>query len=58
MGRETLETTIQGLLSGLGHPIAEVDHFIFFVGFAYLLPVCSRHIFSHIDLFLGLAFIV
>jgi hydrogenase/urease accessory protein HupE len=58
MGRETLETTIWGLLSGLGHPIVEVDHFIFVVGFAYLLAVCSRHIFSHIGLFLGLAFIV
>jgi len=55
MGGETPETTIQGLLSGLGHPIVEMDHFIFVVGFAYLLAVCSRHILSHIGLFLGLA---
>jgi len=55
MGGKTPETAVDGLLSGFGHPIIELDHFLFVVGFTCLLAVCSRHILSHIGLFLGLA---
>ena len=57
MGGKTPETAVDGLLSGLGHPIIELDHFLFVVGFACLLAVCSRHILSHIGLFLGLTIV-
>ncbi|MDP2506972.1 HupE/UreJ family protein [Oceanobacter sp. 3_MG-2023] len=57
MGGQTPETAVQGLLSGIGHPIIELDHFLFVVGFAALLAFCSRHVFSQVSLFLGLAII-
>ncbi len=52
MGGETPQTALQGLLSGFGHPIIELDHFLFIVGFALLLALCSRHLIVHIGLFL------
>jgi len=55
MGGDAPETVIQGLLSGLGHPIIELDHFLFVVGFAGLLALCSRQILTHTGLFLALA---
>lgn len=57
MGGGTPETAMQGLLSGFGHPIIELDHFLFVVGFAGLLAVCSRNILSNIGLFLGLTMV-
>lgn len=57
MGGKTPETAAEGFLSGLGHPIIELDHFLFVVGFAGLLALCSRHIVSHVGLFLGLAMV-
>ncbi|KPQ01535.1 HupE/UreJ family protein [Marinobacter sp. HL-58] len=57
MGGEVPETAIQGLLSGLGHPIIELDHFLFVVGFACLLAFCSRQIITHTGLFLALTIV-
>jgi urease accessory protein len=57
MGGEAPETAIQGLLSGLGHPIIELDHFLFVVGFAGFLALCSRKIIIHAGLFLALAMV-
>lgn len=54
MGGLTPESILQGFLSGLGHPIIELDHLLFIMGFAWLLAVCSRHIAPQIALFLTL----
>lgn len=52
MGGETPQTALQGLLSGFGHPIIELDHFLFIFGFAVLLALCSRYLIGHMGLFL------
>lgn len=55
MGGNTPDSIMQGILSGLGHPIIEIDHLLFVIGFACLLALCSRHILAHLGLFLGIA---
>lgn len=57
MGGEVPATMAQGLLSGLGHPIIELDHLLFIVAFAALLAFCSLHIMAHLGLFITLALI-
>lgn len=54
MGGETPQTLAQGLLSGLGHPIIELDHFLFVIGFAGLLGLTSRRALGPMGLFLVL----
>ncbi len=45
MGGQTPETLMQGLLSGVGHPIIGIDHFAFVLALGFLaalLPTASR----------------
>ena len=42
MGRELPSTLWQGLLSGLGHPIIEIDHFAFIVGVGLVSYLVGR----------------
>jgi len=55
MGGETPQNFIQGFLSGIGHPIIELDHFLFVIGFAALVAVGSRHTIAHLTIFLTTA---
>lgn len=55
MGGDVPGTLVQGLMSGFGHPIIELNHLLFIVAFAGLLAVCSRHVITHVSLFLVLA---
>jgi urease accessory protein len=55
MGGDVPGTMVQGLMSGFGHPIIELNHLLFIVAFAALLAVCNRHVIAHVSLFLMLA---
>lgn len=54
MGSETPQTMIQGLLSGLGHPIIDVDHLVFIVALGALLATLPGNPIPRVIVFLGL----
>lgn len=55
MGGGTPETWWAGLLSGLGHPIIELDHFVFIVAIALIVRLMPRPILMGGLLVLGTA---
>lgn len=42
MGGVTPHTVVQGLLSGLGHPVIGLDHFAFIIGIGFLAYLAGR----------------
>mgnify|MGYP006450570869 CR=1 FL=1 len=57
MGGETPKTFTQGLLSGLGHPVIELDHLLFVIAFALLVGLAGRRFLGLVALFRALAMV-
>ena len=53
MGGTTPQTFAQGLLSGLGHPLIDVDHAAFVVGAGFALALCRDGLWGIAALLLG-----
>lgn len=54
---EAPQDVMQGLLSGLAHPVIEPDHFLFIIGFSVLLALTCRYIVVAIGMFLTLTIV-
>ena len=53
MGGKMSDTFAEGLLSGLGHPIIGVDHFLFIIGVGLLAGFLGRNLLLPIALVIG-----